>query len=116
MATASGPKGNLMRTRVFDRDKIIRMDQDGFTPKEIQYAIGAKSTYHIKAILQKYKREKGILPPAKEKPGIHVEPTPVPLDVRKVKALQKAGWPMAKIVDEFGYNFTAEQIREALTR
>lgn len=114
MATASVLKGNLMRTRVFDRDQIIRMDQDGFTPKEIQYAIGAKSTYHIKAILQKYKREKGILPPAKEKPGIHKEPSPVPLDVRKVKALQKAGWTIDKIWDEFGGRYPVSEIRKAM--
>lgn len=103
-----------MRKRQFDRDQIIRMDQEGFTPFEIRDAIGAKSTYHIKAILQKHKRSIGTIPKAKEKPGSHPEPSPVPLDVRKVKALQKAGWPIQKIWDEFGGRYPVSEIRKAM--
>ena len=37
-----------------------------------------------------------------------------PLDVPKVLALSRAGWPIGKIVEEFSNEYTAEEIRKAV--
>ena len=91
----------MARYRQLDRARIAQMADRGYTVDEIVSALGAKSKSTVLQILA----EMGFREATK---GIKR------LDIPKVKALQKAGWPMAKIVDEFGYNFTAEQIRTAV--
>lgn len=53
-------------------------------------------------------RKQGELPQA---PGRWTEK---PLDVPKVLALQAAGWPIGKIVDEFNNEYSEEQIIDAV--
>ncbi len=91
----------MTRYQQLDRARIAQMADRGYTVDEIVEAIDAKSKSHVLKILT----EMGFREATK---GIKR------LDIPKVKALQKAGWPMAKIVDEFGYNFTAEQIDMAV--
>lgn len=104
----------MVRTRQFDHADIIRMDQEGLTPAEIANVIGAKSTYHLRKIIRDHKR--GIDPEwrAKQKPGVS-KPEFIPLDVGKVKALQKAGWTLNDIYREFSGRYPVEQIKEAMT-
>ena len=101
-----------MRKRQFDYEKIIRMDEQGFTPFEIADAIGAKSTYHIRTIIRRHKRKLNPDLRPKQKPGRTEEYTP--LDIGKVKALQKAGWSIEKIFKEFGERYPVARIREAM--
>lgn len=91
----------MARYQQLDRANIARLADRGYTPDEIVTEIGAKSRSHVLQILA----ELGYRETSR---GAHR------LDVPKVKALMKAGWPIQKIVSEFGYNFTAEQITAAV--
>ena len=83
------------RTREETRQKIVKLWNDGLSVLEIRDEMGYKCTKAIESQL----RLAGISPRGVDG-----------LDVSKVIALQKAGWNMDKIVDEFAYNYTAEYI------
>lgn len=66
---------------------------------EICEELGYKDAKHVTKVLRRN--------------GLHVDKR---IDVAKVHALQKAGWNMEMIVDEFGYRFTAEEIQSAIRK
>ena len=66
---------------------------------EICEELGDKDAKHVTKVLRRN--------------GLYVDKR---IDVAKVHALQKAGWNMEMIVDEFGYRFTAEEIQNAIRR
>lgn len=70
---------------------------EGKSPSEICEELGYKCEKHVVKVLKQL--------------GLYVNKR---VDIAKVHALQKAGWSMDMIVNEFGYQFTAEEIQKAL--
>lgn len=66
---------------------------------EICEELGYKDAKHVTKVLRRN--------------GLYVDKR---IDVAKVHALQKAGWNMEMIVDEFGYRFTSEEIQNAIRK
>lgn len=66
---------------------------------EICEELGYKDAKHVTKVLRRN--------------GLYVDKR---IDVAKVHALQKAGWNMEMIVNEFGYRYTAEEIQNAIRR
>lgn len=66
---------------------------------EICEELGYKDAKHVTKVLRRN--------------GLYVDKR---IDVAKVRALQNAGWNMDKIVNEFNYRFTAEEIQAAVRR
>ena len=72
---------------------------EGKSPSEICEELGYKDAKHVTKVLRRN--------------GLYVDKR---IDVAKVRALQKAGWNMEMIVNEFNYRFTAEEIQAAVRR
>lgn len=86
--------------RKLDREKMCQMFMDGYSYDEIANETGAKSVAVVKDLIRAC--------------GIRQKENRI--DVGKAKALRRAGWTIDMIVNEFGYNFTAKEIEEALAR
>ena len=71
--------------------------KNGKEVSEICEELGYKDAKHVTKVLRRN--------------GLYVDKR---IDIAKVHALQKAGWNMDMIVNEFGYQFTAEEIQKAL--
>ncbi len=82
------------------RAKIFELYDDGKSIDEICSILGYHRPEYVRSVL----REGGI-PLVDKLSGI---------DVPKVLALRKAGWHMADIIEEFGNEFTAEEIIQAV--
>ena len=82
------------------RAKIFELYSDGKSIDEICLILGYHRAEYVRSVL----REGGI--PLVDKPN--------GIDVPKVLALHEARWPMEKIIQEFGGQYTADQIREAV--
>ena len=85
-------------TRI-DRRRVRELYKAGYSVSEIITEIEMGSIPYVRELLKSM--------------GFDVKTTDC-IDIPKVKALQQAGWNMDQIVDEFGFNFTAEEIKAAL--
>ena len=92
------------RYKRYDRAQLADLCEQGYTAKEIAERVGAASIQYVKEVLAGM----GLCPAEPPKNG--------ELDIPKVKALSRAGWSVEKIRNEFGYQFTADQIEEAIRR
>lgn len=83
------------------RKRIVAdMWRKGYTEVEIANEIGYTSAEHVTKLLRKL--------------GLRDEE--MMIDVPKVIALQRAGWTMDQIVEEFDQKYTAEQLKEAVRK
>ena len=83
---------------------MIRDYRNGMSIEAMRIKYDYSSDTAVRHVL----RKQGELPQA---PGRWAEK---PIDVPKVLALSKAGWPIGKIVEEFSNEYTAEEIRKAV--
>ena len=83
---------------------MIRDYRNGMSIEKMRIKYDYSSDTAVRHVL----RKQGELPQA---PGRWAEK---PIDVPKVLALSKAGWPIGKIVEEFNNEYTAEEIRKAV--
>lgn len=81
-------------------EKMKNLYLQGNTVEEICDMLGYKTVSHVIYRLSQ----------------MGVYETQCDIDVPKVLALQKAGWDMPAIVNEFGYTFTASQIIDAVNK
>lgn len=81
-------------------EKMKNLYLQGNTVEEICDILGYKTAKHVEYRLSQ----------------MGVYETQCDIDVPKVLALQKAGWNMPAIINEFGYTFTAKQIIDAVNR
>lgn len=83
------------------RKRIVAdMWRKGYTKVEIANEIGYTSIGHVTSLLNKL--------------GLRGEE--MMIDVPKVLALQRAGWTLDQILDEFDGDFTAEQVNTAVRK
>lgn len=86
-------------------EKHLRLVEDylkGRTLDELKELYGYEGRSAVRYVLVKH----GVY----RKTDRQVQNDQRPVDAAKVLALQKAGWSMDKIVDEFGYQYTTAQI------
>ena len=83
---------------------MIRDYRNGMSIEAMRIKYDYSSDTAVRHVL----RKQGELPQA---PGRWAEK---PIDVPKVLALSKAGWPIGRIVEEFSNEYTAEEIRKAV--
>lgn len=83
---------------------MIRDYRNGMSIEAMRIKYDYSSDTAVRHVL----RKQGELPQA---PGRWAEK---PIDVPKVLALSRAGWPIEEIVEEFDCKYTAKQIRKAV--
>lgn len=83
---------------------MIRDYRSGMSIEKMRIKYDYSSDTAVRHVL----RKQGELPQTPERPKEK------PLDVPKVLALSRAGWPIEKIVEEFSNEYTEEQIRKAV--
>ena len=81
-------------------EKMQEMYKDGYEISEICVELEYKDPKHIIRVLKML--------------GVYEEESS-DIDVPKVLSLQKAGWTMDMIEQEFNYRFSAEQISDAVS-
>lgn len=93
----------LDRTRKKHKAMIADFNA-GMSTEDIQKKYGYETLGAVRYVLRKHGKEPDL-------PGRWGDR---PLDVPKVLALSRAGWPIGKIVEEFNNEYTEEQIRKAV--
>ncbi len=84
--------------------QMIRDYRNGMSVEDMRIKYDYSSDTAVRHVLRKL----GEMPQTPERPKEK------PLDVPKVLALSRAGWPIGKIVEEFDRKYTPEQIRKAV--
>lgn len=83
------------------QDQIIDLYLQGHSIEQIRQKTGYTQLAYIRLILKNH----GVLRPE--------DANPMGIDVPKVLALMNAGWNMEKIVGEFGYLYSADELENA---
>ena len=81
--------------RMYDRDEMRRLYDEGYTDEEIARQVGCTQHY-----IERLREKAGLVP------------NHAPFDEGKMKALHRAGWSIHKIADEMGVE--DEEIRRRL--
>ncbi len=84
--------------------RMVKDHENGMSLEDIRQKYNYATLGAVRYVLRKHGKDP-------ETPGRWGDR---PLDVPKVMALQRAGWQMDKIVEEFSNEYTAEEIRKAV--